>query len=469
VIFRKIVNEFGAQNIDARMVVFQRMIFSGGNLVLKQLIMRKIRKNVAGIDIGAKKVFVGIEKARVKSFDTFTENLENLGDYLVSHKITSVAMEATGVYWVILYDILTSKGLDVWLVDGRSTRQVPGRKTDVKDCQWIQQLHSYGMLNRCFVAEELTQELRTYQRLREDHIRSSAMHINHMQKSLILMNIRLKEVLSQIHGASGLRIIRAILSGERDAKKLTALCHTSILKTKKDFVLKSLKGHYHESALFSLGQAVTCYDFYQEQISKCDVKLEQVLKKMHQDKPNQKVSKARKPIRHHKPNVRKMDQYLLNIFYGKDATVLPGITDYNWMQLLAEVGTDLKKWKTEKHFTSWLGLAPKQHNSGKRNRNYKSKGTPKAGLIFKQAAVGLLNSKHIALGAFGRKLRAKKGGLVAIKAVARKLAELYWKLFVKGLEYVETGIQKYQERMLLNKQRAVARMAKELGMETIII
>jgi transposase len=427
--------------------------------------MRKIRKHAAGIDIGSKKVFVGIEKAEVKIFDTFTEDLENLGEYLKTHKITSVAMEATGVYWVILYDILASKGLDVWLVDGRSTRQVPGRKTDVKDCQWIQQLHSYGLLNRCFIAEELVQELRSYQRIREDHIRSASMHINHMQKCLILMNVRLKEVLSQIHGASGMRIIRAILVGERDAEKLTEMCHTSILKTKRSLVIKSLKGHYHPSGLFGLEQAVKCYDFYKQQIAQCDEKLDEVLKRM--KGKDQKLiieNTSRKPIRHHKPNVKNMGQHLLRIFDGKDATVLPGITDYSWMQLLAEVGTDLTKWKTQKHFTSWLGLAPKQNNSGKRNRNYKSKGTPKAGLIFKQAAVSLISSKNIALGSFGRKIRAKKGGLVAIKAVARKLAELYWKLFVKGLKYVENGIKKYQEKIMLNKQRAVIRMAKEIGM-----
>ena len=430
--------------------------------------MKKIRLKSAGIDIGAKKLFVSIENQPVKSFDTFTEDLEMLANYLISHGIKTVAMEATGVYWVILYDILMSHSLDVWLVDGRSTKQVPGRKTDVKDCQWIQQLHSYGLLNKCFIPDNLVQELRTYQRLREDHIRSSAMHIQHMQKALILMNIRLKEVISQIHGASGMRIIRAILSGERSAEKLASLCDSRILKTKKEWVIKSLKGHYNESRLFSLEQAVSCYDFYQQQITNCDIKLEQVLKKMHKDEFTQpKNNKARKPIRHHKPNIDNMGAHLMEIFKEIDATVLPGITDYNWMQLLAEVGADLKKWKSEKHFTSWLGLAPKQHNSGKRNRNYKAKGTPKAGLIFKQAAVGLLNSKHIALGAFGRKIRSKKGGLVAIKAVARKLAELYWKLFVKGLEYVENGIQKYQEKMLLNKQRSVKRMARELGLEIV--
>ncbi|MBZ9632687.1 transposase, partial [Salegentibacter sp. LM13S] len=161
----------------------------------------------------------------VKSFDTFTEDLEAAASYLLENNVDTVAMETTGVYWIILYDILQARGLDVWLVDGRSTKQVPGRKTDVKDCQWIQQLHSYGLLNKCFVAEDLIQELRSYQRLREDHIRSAAMHVNHMQKALTMMNIRLKEVLSQVHGASGLKIIRAILAGERNPDVLVEMCH----------------------------------------------------------------------------------------------------------------------------------------------------------------------------------------------------------------------------------------------------
>ncbi len=430
--------------------------------------MKKIREHSAGIDIGSRKVFVSIENLEVKSFDTFTEDLELLANYLLDNEVLTVAMEATGVYWVILYDILESRGLDVWLVDGRSTKQVPGRKTDVKDCQWIQQLHSYGLLSRCFVADDLIQELRGYQRLREDHIRSAAMHINHMQKSLTLMNIRLKEVLSQIHGASGLKIIRSILSGERDPEVLVEMCHTSILKTKRALVVKSLQGHYNESGLFALEQAVNCYDFYQQLIVDCDKKIEQVLRKMSSGKPlppNRQTK--RKPIRHHKPNIKKMDNHLLKIFDGKDATKLPGITDYNWMQLLAEIGVDMKQWKTEKHFTSWLGLAPKQNHSGKKRKNYKGKGKPKAGIIFRQAATSLINSKNIALGAFGRKIRAKRGPSVAIKAVARKLAVLYWKLFVNGLKYVEKGIEAYQEKIIMNKQKNVIRMAKELGMSIV--
>lgn len=431
--------------------------------------MKKLRLHAGGIDIGATKIFVGIEDKEVVSFDTFTTDLEAAGDYLLDNNIDTVAMEATGVYWVILYDILVAKGLDVWLVDGRSTRQVPGRKTDVKDCQWIQQLHSYGLLNRCFVADALIQELRGYQRLREDHIRSAAMHINHMQKALTMMNIRLKEVLSQVHGASGLKIIRAILEGERDPKVLLGLCHGSILKHKKEQVLKALQGHYNDADLFALRQAVEGYDFYQAQIGDCDVQLERVLKKFDKGKPlNAKKNYPRKPIRHHRPNIKNMDNYLLAAFDGKDATVLPAITDYNWMQLLAEIGTDLRQWKTEKHFTSWLGLAPKQNHSGKKKKNYSPKGAPKAGLIFRQAAASIINSKNIALGAFGRKIRAKKGPRTANKAVARKLAVLYWRLFVKGMDYVEKGIADYKEKILWNKQKNIMKMAKELGMELAI-
>jgi len=429
--------------------------------------MKKIRENTAGIDIGASKYFVAIENEPVQIFDTFTIDVELLIDYLKQKKIESVAMESTGVYWYILYDMLNAAGFDVWLVDGRSTKQLPGRKTDIKDCQWIQQLHSYGLLNKCFIPEDAIQELRTFQRLREDHIRTASMHINHMQKALTQMNIRLKEVISQIHGASGMKIIRAIIDGERNPEKLTQLCHTKILKHKKQSVVKSLNGHYTANHLFVLEQAVDCYDFYQQKIIECDKKIQQCLERMNKNNnedPHQQKQK-RKPIRHNKPNIENLDTHLLNIFSGKDATALPGISDYNWLQLLSEVGTDLTKWKTEKHFTSWLGLAPKQHNSGKRNKNYRSKGSPKAGIIFKQAAAGLLNSKKIALGVFGRKIRAKKGGLVAIKAVARKLATLYYKLQTKGLEYVERGIEEYQEKLLKQKQHGIIKVAQKLGMQ----
>jgi transposase len=427
--------------------------------------MKKIRENAAGIDIGAKKVFVSVEGQEVKNFFTFTEDLEQARDYLLKHEIKTVAMEATGVYWNILYEILDEAGVDVWLVDGRQTKQVPGRKTDVKDCQWIQQLHSYGLLNRCYVVESDVKELRSYQRLREDHIRSASMHVNHMQKALTEMNIRLTEVLSQIHGTSGLAIIEAILKGERNKEKLLKMCHSSIIKNKKDEVLKSLNGKYTQAGLFALQQAFDSYKFYQIQIQQCDQMLDKVIKRMGDGGTDQKQQIPRKPIRHNKPDINNLGISLIKIFGGKDATVLSGITDYTWMQLLSETGTELNRWPSEKHFTSWLGLSPGQHSSGKTKKNKRKAGRPKAGQIFRQIAQSLITSKHIALGAFGRKLRARKGPSIAIKSMARKLAVLYWRVMVKGLEYVENGIQKYEEQLLAQRHKSLMRLANELNVQ----
>jgi transposase len=427
--------------------------------------MEKIRHDVAGLDIGATKVFVGIEGKAVRWFETFTSSFNELAQYLLENKIATVAMEATGVYWVVLYDVLVSAGLDVWLVDGRQTRQVPGRKTDVKDCQWIQQLHSYGLLNRCYVSEGLLKELRGYQRLREDHIRTSAMHINHMQKALIEMNIRLPEVLSQIHGQSGMALISAILKGERDREKLLSLCHKTIREKKADQVVKALEGHYTEGGLFALGQAYEAYLFYQNQIKQCDQKIEEVLQKMSKDKqlPEDTQPGKRKPIRHHQPQIDGLGEHLLKIFGGRDATKLSGLTDYSWLQLYAELGEDLSKWPCEKQFASWLGLSPGQNDSGKRKKKSRRKGKPKVGQIFKQIAQSLLNSKTISLGAFGRRLRGRKGPAVAIKAVARKLAIQYWRLMVKGSDFVEKGVEHYQEILLEQKQKQFNKLAAELN------
>jgi transposase len=429
--------------------------------------MEKIRKNASGIDIGAKKVFVSVENQEVKSFYTFTEDFELLRDYLLKHEVKTVAMEATGVYWSILYDILVEAGIDVWLVDGRETKQVPGRKTDVKDCQWIHELHSLGLLNRCFVAEGKIKELRYFVRLREDHIRTASMHINHMQKALTEMNIRLKEVISQIHGVSGMKIISAILAGERDKNVLLSMCDRRIIKNKKEDILKSLKGRYSKTGIFALQQAYDGYNFYQEQIAQCDIEIEKIMNKIGNNKKDKDLSAKRKPIRHNKPNVENLGANLINSFNGTDATLISGITDYTWMQLLAETGTNLKRWATEKHFTSWLGLAPGQHWSGKMRRNKRKKGHPKAGQIFRNIAQSLITSKKIALGSFGRRIRARKGPAIAIKAMARKLAEIYWRVMVKGVDYVEEGIKKYEEKILMQKQKSFQRLANELNMYAV--
>ncbi|WP_373495520.1 IS110 family transposase [Aquiflexum sp.] len=428
--------------------------------------MEKIHQHSAGIDIGARNIYIGIEGEQVAVFGTFTQDFKDAVSYLLSHGIRTVAMEATGSYWIILFDVLQAAGLDVWLVDGRQTRQVPGRKTDVKDCQWINQLHSYGLLNRCFVAEGLVKELRSYQRLREDHIRSAAMHINHMQKALVEMNLRLPQVLSQVQGKSGLSIIEAILAGERNPHALLALCHGS-LKNKAEDILKALEGYYTETGLFSLLQAYEAYKFYQGQILACDKKIEEVLSQ-NQNLPQNKPKRKEKPVRHHKPSVDGMEDHLRLLFDGKDATQLSGITSYTWFQLYTETGNDLSKWETEKHFTSWLGLSPGQNHSGKSRRN-KSKGKPKAGQIFRTIGQSLLQSKRIALGEFGRRIRARKGSRIAIKAVARKLAEQYWRLMVKGQDFVEKGVEDYKNRLLAQKKKYFQKLAIELDEKTALM
>jgi transposase len=428
--------------------------------------MEKIRKNAAGIDIGSTKVFVGLEGGQVQSFGTFTVDFRLLAEYLKENQVETIAMEATGVYWVVLYDILVSSGFDVWLVDGRQTKQVPGRKTDVKDCAWIQQLHSHGLLNRCFVAEGSLKELRSYQRIREDHLRSSAMHINHMQKALIEMNIRLPEVLSQIQGKSGLAMIEAILAGERNSQVLLSRCHESIRKSKSEEVLKALEGHYSQSGLFALKQAYHAFQFYKKQIEECDGQIERVLVKINQGQGP--IAEKRKPIRHNRPDIENLGGHLLKIFGQRDANLLPGITDYTWLQIYSEVGHDLSRWPSEKHFTSWLGLSPGQHHSGKKRRHVR-KGRPKAGQIFRVIAQSLMNSKKLAWGAFARRLKSRKGPAIAVKATARKLAAQYWRLMVKGLSFVEKGVMNYQEQLLAQKQKYLSKLAHELDMKVIPI
>ncbi|QBR10770.1 IS110 family transposase [Sphingobacterium sp. CZ-2] len=426
--------------------------------------MKIIHDHAAGIDIGSRRIFISVQGQEVVSFATFTRNFREALDYLLSHGVDTVAMEATGSYWFILYDILHAGGLDVWLVDGRQTKQVPGRKTDVKDCQWIQQLHSYGLLNRCFVAEGDQKEIRSYLRLREDLLRNAAMHVNHMQKALVEMNIRLPEVLSQIHGASGMAVIGAILSGERDPGVLLSLCHTRLRRTKSQEILAALEGFYTERGVFALRIAHEAYLFYMKQIAECDHKLEALLQKGG-DGGKGTQSGPRKPIRHNRPDIRDLGAHLLDLFQGRDATILPGITDYTWMQIYSETGNDLERWATEKHFTSWLGLSPGQNSSGTSSRRVKRKGKPLTGQIFRVIAQGLLQSKKIAIGEFGRRLRARKGPMIAIKAMANKLAAQYWRLMVKGTTYVEQGVQTYETQLKKQKEKYLNRLALEFDMK----
>jgi hypothetical protein len=290
-------------------------------------------------------------------------------------------------------------------------------------------------------------------------------HVQHMQKAMILMNIRLPEVLSQTHGASGLAMIEAILAGERNPEKLLGYCTTSLIKNKGKDILLALEGNYKEEYIFELQQAYDGYMFYLNQVSKCDTETGKILEEYNSSSnKNYTDNHPIKPIRHNKPKINHLHDLLLGI-HGANPTTLPGLTDYSLMRLTAELGNNINQWPSVKNFVSWLGLAPGKHQSGKMNKRSKKKPATRAGQIFKQAAQSLILSKQPGLGAFARRLKARKGSGIAIKATARKLAELYYRIFDKGMMYVETGIAKYEEKIKQQQIMFLHKKANELKMQ----
>lgn len=434
---------------------------------MKEQILSKVFPNSAGIDIGTEKIFVGIEGKEVRSFSTFTADYLKTIEYLKENDIDSVAMEATGVYWVALYDLLEGAAIKVFVVNPREVKNVPGRKSDVADCQWIQQLHSMGLLRPCFIPDDIIRQIRTYTRLRQDHISLATQHILHMQKALDLMNVKLHNVISEIVGKSGLRILRAIVSGVYDPIKLADLCVDSILKKKKDLVIASLKGNFRDELVFSLKQALDAYDFYQQQMFDCDKKLQDLLELINQDKPTPPNITKAKAIRHNEPHIDNLHEHLFKLTDGKDPSGIFGLSDKSFLELIGETGLDLTKWKTAKHFTSWLGLSPGKHQSGKSNKKSKRKIHSKAGQIFRNAAYAIANSKNSALSGFYNRMKARKGNLVANKATARKIAVLYYNVMIKGIEYVEQGLIAYQQKFKEQQLMRLKKQAKHFGFQLI--
>lgn len=433
----------------------------------RETIFEMVNFHSAGIDIGAEKIFVSVDGKSVVNFGTYTEDYLRCVEYLKSHQIERVAMEATGVYWIAFYQILETNGLQVCLVNPKEVKQVKGRKTDVKDCQWIQKLFSVGLLRESFIPGGKLKELRMMVREREDIIEMGSAYVNKMQKALELMNIKLKNVLSQIHGVSGLRMIEAILKGERDPEKLLSLCYTSVIKNKAEEVKKALEGNYNESWLFLLSQNLKMWKQHQAHLLEIDKKIESLLEVLTIDREPINSSIKEKPIRHHKPNIDGLHQKLLNL-YGVNVSSLSGLTDYSALRLVGETGFDLSKFPSVKHFISWCRLSPRNSQSGKLNRRLRMKTTSKAGQIFREAAQTLIQSKKTAIGAFMRKIRSKKGGPVAIKAGARKLAAAYYNIVTHGQDYVELGIKKYEEKNREREIRILSLLADKHNMSLII-
>jgi transposase len=417
----------------------------------------------AAIDVGSEQLHLSIAGGPPKVFGTTTGALHALRDDLLGQGVRSVAMEATGIYWLCPYEVLEKAGLQVVVVNGKYVKNLPGRKTDMKDCQWQATLHAHGLLKPGFVPPEHIRRLQDYLRLRSDHIVMAGSHEQHMQKALERMNLKIHDVISDLTGMSGLKMVEAILAGERNPVALLALCDRQIQKNKAGRLRAALEGTWKDEHLFALRQAYELWQSYQKKIAECDQAIEVVLKDLAgpEDPQAPAPPPATKRGGVNAPQIAGLHGLLYRLCGGKDPTQLPGVADYVLLQLVSEVGTDLSKnWSTEKHFTAWLGLAPGSRNSGKR-RASQCRSRNRAGRLFCVIARSVGRSVDKALGGFYRRLKGRKGGLVANLALARKLAELFWRLMVHGVNYVEQGLKKYEEKVAQTEVRLLEKLARK--------
>ncbi len=419
--------------------------------------LKVLNLHAAAIDVGSEQLHVSIAGGPPRVFGTTTGQLYELRDWLKSQGVTTV------VYWLNPYEVLEAAGMEVVVVNGRYVKNLPGRKTDMKDCQWQATLHAHGLLKPGFVPSEQTRRLQDYMRLRSDHIVMTASHEQHMQKALERMNLKIHDVISSLTGLSGLKMIEAILGGERSAAVLVGLCDPQIQRKKAGALMAALEGNWRVEHLFALRQAHDLWKFYQEKIRECDEVIESQLKDMAgpEDPQAPPPPAATKRVLGNAPQFESLHGLLYRLCGDKDLSQLPGMADYSALQLVSELGTDLgKHWKSEKNFTSYLGLAPGSRQSGKRKGSQR-RSRNRAGRIFCVLARSVGRSVDKALGGFYRRLKARRGGLVANIALARKLAEMYWRLMVRGRQYVEIGLQKYQEQVAQTERRLLQKLARK--------
>ena len=425
--------------------------------------------NCAGIDVGSASHFVSVPPDRdpqpVREFKSFTDDLVRLAAWLDACGIKTVVMESTGVYWIALYELLESRGFEMHLVNARHVKSVSGRKSDVLDCQWIRELMSYGLLKGAFrpSQDRPSQEvcaLRAIMRQRDMLLASQSRHVQHMQKALAEMNIQLTNVISDIVGETGQRIVRAIVAGERDRDRLAELRGPRIHASEVE-IARALEGTWRPEHLFALKQAVVLFECYAGLLAECDRELEQMLKPL--ARPDVDLEGLGKPKRRGRAkNAPRFDvRGALFGVCGVDLTRIDGIDTTTALKVIAETGPDLSRFPTAKRFASWLSLCPNTRISGgKRLRGGERKRANRAGQALRQAAVSMQTSKS-ALGAYFRRMAGRLGQGIAVKATAHKLARLVYQALTKGMVYVDRGVaaedQRYAERTLkrLTKRAAV--------------
>jgi transposase len=436
--------------------------------------LKQINENAAGIDIHLDEHWVSVPEDRderpVRRFGTFTRDLHAIADWLEACGVTTVAMESTSVYWIPLYEVLESRGFEVCLVNAQATKNVTGRKSDLLDCQWMQQLHSYGLLRPSFRPPADICTLRAYVRHRDNLIRYRSVHIQHMQKALALMNLKLTSVVSDITGDTGMQIMRAMVAGERDPVKLAQYRDYRCKKTEEEIAL-ALEGNYQPEHLFMLRQSLEFYDYYNQQLAACDAEIEgqyavftpQVDLIVQPLPPSASPSSRQKKANYPAYDLR---TYLYQMS-GVDLTSLGGIDVLLAQEIIAEVGIDMSKWRTEKHFVSWLGLSPNHKVSGGKVKSRKTQPTKsRANLAFRLAAQSVARSQS-AVGAFYRRLKAKHGAPKAITATARKIAVIVYHMLKDRQPYHDPGASYYQERFQERRIRKLQRQAKELGLRLV--
>lgn len=444
--------------------------------------LRRTHPHAAGIDVHAAVHFVAVPvenepkgfinpeaklPAGVRKFGTNTADLEGIAAWLKECGVKTIAMESTGVYWIPLFELLARQGFDVILVDPRQTKHAPGRpKSDVLDCQWIQRLHSYGLLTASFRPADEIVVWRGYQRQREMLVRYAAQHVQHMQKALEEMNVKLTEVVSDITGQTGMKIIKDIVRGVRDPLQLAKHRHEKCKATAAE-IASALYGTWREEHLFALKQAVQMYEFYHRQLRDCDERIEACLRGF-ADKSGGAVLPPNPRRQTAKRNEAKFGvRALLFRMAGLDLTVIEGISESTALVILSEIGTDLSRFPTAKNFVSWLGLCPQHRGSaGKIFNRRVRRGANRAARALRMAGQGCHHAKN-ALGAFYRRIQARCGGAKAVVATARKIAERVYRLLKYGQEYVRQAEQVYEEAYHLRTLKGMARKAESLGYKLV--
>jgi transposase len=429
-----------------------------------------MRPDAAGIDIGATEIFVAVPANRtdenVRSFPTFTQDLYVLADWLKQCGIKTVAMESTGVYWIPLFQILEERGFEVCLVNARHVKNVPGRRTDVSDCQWLQFLHSVGLLRASYRPEQEVCAVRSLLRHREALVQMAATHVNHMQKALDQMNLQLHHVISDIVGQTGLAIVDAILAGQRDPHVL-AKSRNERIKATEEVIAKSLVGDYRHEHLFTLRQSLAAYRSYQKLIDDCDREIRQHLEEFKPpDQPEIHESEMPKPPSR-KPSADGVLKSELKRVLGVDLTKVPGIRTGIAQTLFGEIGPDFTKFRSASAFASWMGLCPANDISGGKvlwvgTRKVKCR----AATALRIAAQSLHHSKS-ALGDFYRRMRAKLGAPKAITAAAHKLARIIFHLISTRQEFDDSRFAADQLRYEKRQEGKLRAKAQALGFQLV--